>query len=144
MRFKLDTASRRIALAIGISVLLHGLVLWGPNIRLPHFKSSLPTLTAKLEALPAAPAKPKQKPKSRPPEQKTISKPSPQAGLPTQDVPATSAPVAASAPVQTESLAAEENKAAERPPLPKHAQLTFDINKGTSNFRIGAVVIQET
>lgn len=144
MNFKLDTSSRRIVFAIGFSVLMHSLVLWGPDIQLPRFKSSLPTLTAKLEALPSAtPAKPKprKKRKTSPDTPKTIPKPSPQTEPKPQDVPpVASPPVAASTPVETETLASVANKDSERPPLPKHAQLTFDINKGTSNFRVGETV----
>ena len=143
MSFKLDTASRRIAFAIGISVLLHSLVLWGPNIQLPRFKSSLPLLTAKLEALPSAPAKPKTKHKARPAAQKAAPEPAPKTETtpPPQDNPlAASAPVAVSAPVETETLASDANEPVDRPPLPKHAQLTFAINKGTSNFRIGEAI----
>ncbi len=65
MKLKLDTPSRRIAFAIGISLLLHGFVLWGPNVQLPRFKSSLPALVAKLEPLPNIPARPKAKQKHK-------------------------------------------------------------------------------
>ena len=145
MSFKLDTASRRIVFAIGISVLLHCLVLWGPDIQLPRFKSSLPTLTAKLEALPVTPPRPKPKPKhkTKPAAPKTPQNTTPK----TNDVPppqkeplAASAPVAASAPAETETIASQANQAVDRPPLPKHAELTFAIHKGTSNFRIGETI----
>jgi len=139
--FKLDKLSRRIALAVGISVLLHAVVLWGPEVRLPRFNSSLPTLTAKLEALPEAPAKPKPKRKPKPAAPKGQNEPAPQVETSPKEVPlAASEPAAASAPVETEALASEGDRAADRPPLPKHAQLTFEINKGTSHFRIGEAV----
>lgn len=147
MRFGL----RRIAFAICISLLLHGLVLWGPSVHLPRFKSSLPTLTAKLEALPAVPAKTKQKTK-----QKRKSKPITQNIAPEPTLTATPEPIAepvaqpeatppaaqlaASAPEETETLASKAEKTVDRPPLPKHAQLTFAINKGTSNFRVGEAI----
>jgi hypothetical protein len=137
--FKLDTSSRRIAFAIGISVLLHGLVLWGPDIQLPHFKSSRPAMTARLESMPDASSRPKQKRKAKPAKQNKHTKPVPHPGSPKQDLaPAPKTPD--SAPVATEALVSTANKASERPPLPKHAQLTFDINKGTSRFRVGETI----
>ena len=146
MNFKLDTAPRRVAFAIVVSLLLHCLVLWGPNIQLPDFKPSLPQLTAKLEALPSAPAKPKPKHKTRPAAQKFGTAPAPEPKpepLPQAVTPAASTPVAASepavasAPVDTATLADDTDKPTNRPPLPMHARLTFAINKGTSNFRVG-------
>lgn len=145
MRFRLDTVSRRVAFAVVVSLLFHGLVLWGPNIRLPDFNPSLPQLTAKLEALPSAPARPRPKRKPRPAARQAEPTPAPEP-LPQAIIPATSAPVAASepavasAPVETGTLATEAGKPTDRPPLPMHARLTFTINKGTSNFRIGEAI----
>jgi hypothetical protein len=142
--FAPDTPSRRISFAIGISVILHALALWGPNIRLPQIKSSLPPLVAKLEALPAAPAKPRPKRKAKPAAPKPAPEPAPPTDESTQpppDVPlAASPPVAASAPAETETLAAGEDEAADRPPLPKHAQLTFAIRIGNGGLRVGEAV----
>jgi hypothetical protein len=139
--FALDKPSRRIAFAIGFSVLLHGLALWGPNAQLPHFRSSLPALTAKLEALPAAPAKSRPKRNVKPAAQKAAPEPAPQTEPPPQDAPlAASAPVAASAPAETETLASEAGKEAERPPLPKQAQLTFAIHLGTGGLHVGETI----
>jgi hypothetical protein len=47
---------------------------------------------------------------------------------------------AASAPVETVTPPPETGNISKRPPLPKHARLTFDVNKGTSQFRVGEVV----
>ena len=38
------------------------------------------------------------------------------------------------------TLPPETGNKSKRPPLPKHARLTFDVNKGTSQFRVGEVV----
>lgn len=149
MIFRLDTP--RISFAIGLSLLLHGLAMWGPGVHLPRFKSSLPTLTARLEALPSAPAiskqKTKQKRKSKPIPQKIAPEPVPEPTPQSMTEPALQpeasppdTPLAASAPEETETLASEAEKSAERPPLPRHAQLTFAINKGTSNFRVGEAI----
>jgi hypothetical protein len=140
VNLKLDNSGRRIAFAIATSLLLHGLAMWGPDIRLPKFNSLRP-LTARLEALPTdAPTKPK--PKNRikhavptpPPES------APQAETPPEMPLAASEPVAASAPAETPTLATVDPKAVERPPLPKRAELTFSILKGIDGFRIGEAI----
>ncbi|MBI4809227.1 MAG: DUF3108 domain-containing protein [Nitrosomonadales bacterium] len=140
MKLRLDTPSRRISFAVGVSFLVHALALWGPNIQLPQFKSSLPPLVAKLEALPAAPAKPKRKTAAP----KPAPEPAPQAEeqpQPPQDAAqAASAPVATSVPAETETLASEADNEVERPPLPKRAQLTFGVNKGIGGLRVGKAV----
>ena len=145
MKFGLDITRRRIAYAIGSSLLVHALLLWGPEIRLPSFRPSIPTLTARLEALPGASAKPKTKPKARHRVKSAKPRQAPQATLPPappQALPViASAPVAASAPAEAGPIASEADRAAaERPPLPAHAQLTFAIYKGTSHFRVGETV----
>lgn len=161
---------RRIAIAAGISVLLHGLLLWGPKIRLPQPEPQLPPLVAKLERLPtAAPAKPKRRPP--PPKQRTEPPPAekvrPQEPEPQQtaSVPvaastveaantldAASAPVAASsveaantldaasAPAETAALATDAEKAVPRPPLPRRARLSFAVNKGINGLRVGEAI----
>lgn len=146
MSFRLDTPSRRIALAIGISVALHALLLWGPNIRVPSLGPSLPTLTARLEALPDAPAKPKARRKAKPAVPKAAPEPAAkiETPAPPQDVPlAASEPAtAASAAAETGPLAAaaESTSTDERPPLPRQAQLTFAINMGNGGLRIGEAI----
>lgn len=156
----LDTPSRRIAFTIGISVLLHGLLLWVPNIELPQFKVSLPPLVAKLEALPNAPAKPVPKRKIS-----SAPKPVPEVEPVRQDTPAEDIPLAASAVAATSAVAAVSAAAAaneiasasaptatetlaqsgstnvvERPRLPRRAQLIFSVNQGTGDFKIGEVM----
>jgi hypothetical protein len=150
--FKLHTTAHRLAFAFIISVLLHGLILWGPHIELPRFKPSLPPLTAKLEALPTAgPAKPKPKRKvntaAPKPAPESAPEPTPQAEPVAQEIPlaasavvAASEPVAASAIAEAGTLASVPEKIVERPPLPKSAQLTFDINKGIGGFRVGEAI----
>ena len=46
------TPTRRITLAIALSVLLHGAALWLFQVELPNSKALLPPLSAKLEAMP--------------------------------------------------------------------------------------------
>ncbi len=140
----LSTPSRRIAFALAVSLLLHGWFIWGPSIRLPQSKPVLPPLTAKLQPLPAAPAKPKRVVKKH-------SQPAP-APLPevAPTVTPTEIPLAASVPAVTEiaasapepapTMAQASTPAANRPVLPHRAQLTFVVNKGTSSFQIGEAV----
>jgi hypothetical protein len=155
----LATPTRRIAFAVALSVLLHGLVLWLPEVHLPERELKLPPLIAKLEPLPKMSAKiaqPKPKPKARPkPQPQPVVQSVPE--LPIAEnipVPASapepaSAPVAASAPEPASAPVAAEPVppapvAAEavpqeppRPPLPKHARLQFDVYQGQGNFKIG-------
>lgn len=46
---------RRVALFIFLSALLHALLLWLPEIRLPHAKVDLPPLTVRLQHVPQLP-----------------------------------------------------------------------------------------
>jgi hypothetical protein len=153
VNLKLDTTSRRFAFAVVISLLLHGLVLWGPHIRMPRFESTLPPMVAKLEPLPTAPAKHKSKHRVSPATQKTAPVSPTRTEPPAEDtqlaastpvaaeeLATASAPEAVSAPVATEAPTDEAHIATERPPLPKRAQLTFAVYKGTSPFRVGEAV----
>jgi len=148
VNLKLDRSSRRIALAIGISLLLHVFALWGPAIRLPNFKSTLPTLTARLVPLPDTPAKPKTKRKARTVTPQDVPKPEPKSEVaPPPDIPqpasqplATSEPDAVSAPVATDAPAPRIEQIVERPPLPKRAQLTFSLSLGKGGLLVGEAV----
>jgi hypothetical protein len=140
VKFRLDTPSRRLGFAIGASLLLHALILWGPNIKLPRFHSSMPAMTVRLEALPVEAEKHKRKTKTV--ARGNVPTPSPPPFAPEKITPlGTSTPASASVPaVANEAFDSTTKKATDRPPLPKHAQLTFSINKGTSNFRIGETI----
>lgn len=156
MNFLLDNPSRRIAFAIGISVLLHGLALWGPTLQVPRLKPALPPLQAKLIALPGGAAhhkKPRAKPAPKPvpdaaPETAQLEPPQQQdppqiaASEPVaaSAVEAASAVAATSAPTEAGTLAAADDKAAERPALPRRAQLTFNVYWGLGGGVIGEVV----
>jgi hypothetical protein len=140
---QLDSPARRILFAIAVSLLVHGLALWGPSISLPRFGSSLPPLIAKLEPLPAAaPKKAKRRPKAAAAKPPADQQPAAQEkSQPTQEETlAASAVAAASAAAAAEAMPSEAEKEVERTPLPKQAQLTFAINKGSGNFRIGEAI----
>jgi hypothetical protein len=130
----------RITLAIALSVLIHMALLFTPMVELAPAEVPLPPLMARLEPLPkvtAAPAKPKKK---------TAHKaviPEPIASKPA--VPVTNTPPEPAEPepasgVQPAPVVAEEENRIEEVqpahPLPKKAQLTFVVYKGT-NFVIG-------
>jgi hypothetical protein len=145
----LSTTTRRISFAIALSLLVHALIFWLPQIELPRF-SRLPTLTAHLEEIhhdivvPKIKRKPKPKPKPAPPPPEPVAQAAEEiiplpasAVVPESSVAAASAVVPESAPVVSapEPLLAE--KPANRPPLPRHAELRYAVYSGTSSFRIG-------
>jgi hypothetical protein len=161
------TPYRRITLAIVLSVLLHGLVLWLPNFQLPEHGPLLHTLEAKLIPLPKLSGKigrhkHKLKPKIQPaPQPEPVAQAIPNlpaaasAPLAASEPVAASSAVAASEPVAASApLAASEPVAAEpaasapvatetepqRPPLPKHAKLRFSVYIGQSGIKAGESV----
>lgn len=121
----------RIALAIGLSLIAHAMVLFAPLVKLPPVEPPLPILTAKLEPLPTPAAKPAPAKKFRPKPQPAAvtEQPDNQTAADSQ----ADTPQADPAPPSTDQ-AEQESKPAH--PLPKHAQLTFLAYKGT-DFRIG-------
>lgn len=159
----------RLALAIAASLLLHGWLLWGPRLTLPQFKPDLPPLVAKLEAIPVERvALPRPRPKAAR-KAATIPLPLPASPVqPASTVAAASSVAAASEVAATSEVAAASAVAPEaplasavaaasaetasspvvvapapriaRPPLPRRARLTFTVNKGNSNFKIGEAV----
>lgn len=145
---------RRIAIAAGISVFLHGLVLWLPKIRLPQPEPQLPPLIARLEQLPTAPsAKPARKKKSAAPAPRTETPPAEKIStqeperLQTASAPEAASAVAAaplqeaaSAPAATATLASNAEPVVLRPPLPRRARLSFAVNKGVNGLRVGEAI----
>lgn len=152
MNFLPKTATGRFTLAIVLSLMAHGVLVFGPKlVELPAEKPLLPPLIAKLEPLPKVvdkpvPHQPKpHRPKSATPA-KTIKPVEPSPVTPEVfAIPSTEAPIAlpeatsqaemVSAAEPAEPAQAEENNQAAHP-LPKHAQLTFLIHKGTG-FTVG-------
>ncbi|WP_212785383.1 DUF3108 domain-containing protein [Ferrigenium kumadai] len=128
----------RIALAIGLSLLIHAIVLFGPLVELPKSEVPLPPLTAKLEPLPkiaAAPA-PKKKPRPKPKAVESTA-PAVQESLPETPSPeATGEQPQAVAEPQPAAEATEQAK----PLLPKHAQLTFAVYQGSGGMQLGEAV----
>ncbi len=153
----LSRSTQRIVLAGAASLLLHALVLWMPHIELPERELALPPLTAKLEALPKASAnvsKPKVKPKAQPaPQAEPIVQSTPELPLAESAVAAASAPaITEPEPVPPVEIAQETPPPPplappvelpvepQRPKLPKHARLHFNIYQGEGNFKVGESV----
>lgn len=130
-------------IALALSILLHSLLLWWPDIELPGSNPHhLVSLSAKLEPLPTTlnqqPPKAKKKPAPKPP----------------TEIPATPEPepeiAAASAVAETENLdtanddskseieePAPPKKEVPRAPLPHFARLKFDVTLGTTGIKVG-------
>jgi hypothetical protein len=134
----LDHPATRVALAIALSLLIHAALLFGPRlIELEPAETQLPPLIAKLEPLPRPAPKPAPRPRPRP----STSPLSTAAEQPAAESAAQNieeAPPAEEAPAVEETPMAEEAPAVEQhaPPLPRHAQLTFTVYKGT-DFAVG-------
>jgi hypothetical protein len=137
-------STRGIALAIALSVLVHAIALFALRIEPPPVETPLPPLSARLEPLPKAAAKPAPPPRKPKPQKTKPPRPEPQ---PAPAAPAEAPPVI-DQPVENISAAASgidigQPAAAGEPagspaqearpahPLPKHAQLAFIAYKGT-------------
>jgi len=120
----LRTPARRIALAIGLSVLIHAAILWLPYIQLPQARVELPPLSVRLEPLP------------KPVE--TI------AAKPDAGYPLAKSEIGAPAKPQASTMAAMDKteQATAAQPFPKHLQLRFTVYKGADGFRIGEILQQ--
>lgn len=134
----MKTSRARIALAIGLSLLAHLLMLLVPHASLPPIEAPLPPLAARLEKLPAidvrpiqpkaAPSRKKQSPADRQPSENTAPSAEPANAMPAepQHDPEPSPPEVSQTVKEAEPVH----------PLPKRAQLTFVAYKGES-FEIG-------
>jgi len=138
---------QRIAVAVALSILLHGFLLWQlPDIEFPVNEEPLPQLQAKLEPLPklakkSVARKPKVKHRAQP-----IAEPAAVSAEATAETAASRVPVEpaeASAFEATDTLAAVatvNEEIASPPLLPKHAQLRFAVQYGAGTFKVGEVV----
>ncbi|HXU92065.1 MAG TPA: DUF3108 domain-containing protein [Gallionella sp.] len=127
----------RIALAIGLSLLVHALVLFGPLVELPKSEVPLPPLTAKLEPLPkiaAAPA-PKKKPKPKPKPETPVQESAPE--MPSPEAANQETTSAEEPPAFSEPRPADTSAEQAKPLLPKHAQLTFSVYQGSGGIQLG-------
>jgi hypothetical protein len=110
--FRPDSTSAGIVFALGISVVLHGLLLWVPNIELPQLKPSLPPLVARLESLPSGPVTARTKrhtsPTPKPRTDTKLTAPS----IPADDTPLAASSVAASEVAAAASVAAVDSGSA--------------------------------
>jgi hypothetical protein len=135
---------QRVALAVALSLLAHGLLLWQlPALEPAVNREILPALQAKLEPLPKLAARPV----ARKPRVKPSARPKP--GIkPVVETPSISAASSASAvPAEASEAAATESAApatadetVSHPRLPKHAQLHFTVQYGNGTFKVGEVI----
>jgi hypothetical protein len=117
------TPTRRVAIAIALSALMHAAILWLPQIRLPYAKVELPPLTVRIEHLPEI--------RKAPAEKSTHGHPATGAG--TEDKQAT---VTAPAMRKMPAMDATAEPVAP-PPFPKHLQLTFAVYRNGDRFASG-------
>ncbi|MBA4381783.1 MAG: hypothetical protein C0406_04385 [Sideroxydans sp.] len=156
MNVPLSTPKQRIIAALAVSLIVHAIFLWMPNIELPSASPELPPLMAKLEpiVLTKTPLNIKKKNKT-PIAPKPVSAP-PEAVNPTKfELPAeisaaeTERLIAANETAIARELDAASSVVAtsERllpppTPLPKHALLKFEVRKGAGG--IAAASMQHT
>lgn len=144
----LKRPSGAVSLAIALSLLLHTVLLFGPKLVVPvPVEVLLPPLMAKLEPLPVIKpvVQPKPKAKAKPRralKPKPVAAPVAQTAVPAEvqdEKPETDVQSGEDAPPVNPPEPADkidDAPALHAPPLPKHAQLTFIVYKGTS-FQIG-------
>lgn len=148
-----QTPAGRIALAIVLSLLVHAIVLFAPLVKFPPREAPRPPIIAKLELLPkitqfepppvitAKPAlikKEKSKPQSTPVAPvpvvaETVTQPDKRAN---ENKPTEEPQLAPEPPLTAAVETAEETNPA-HPLLPRHAQLSFAVYKGTGGFQVG-------
>lgn len=161
MNVSLSTSTQRIIAALTVSLCVHALFLWLPDVELPSIERDLPPLMAKLEPISRQARLPSQKkPRSKPPAPTPVEQPPVVEKTEVKESLAESAAVAASSVAEADSLAAlatetpdiasavvaassvaEATPAAPpRPPLPKHARLRFEVKLGSDGMVVGETI----
>lgn len=147
----LSSPARRIALAVALSVLVHALLLWLPQISPPHFEPPpLPLLSAKLIAIPKQvrqPPKPRHAAPPKPPVKKArqhtkLPQPASTPPITRPDTAGTPAPAETTA-TAPQALAIDGTASSiekpDVPPLPAQAQLVFAVYRGSDHLYIGEI-----
>lgn len=135
-----QSPAARAAFAIGLSLLLHGLVMFVPLVHLKPAETPLPPLMAKLEPLPKIVPAPKPAKKAAPPKPVT---PAPVQTLPQEYVTEPLMPAAEEEPQIDEPPAEKsltEAPSQPRIPLPRQAKLTFAVYQGAGGLKLGETV----
>lgn len=161
MNVSLSTPKQRIIAALAVSLCVHALFLWLPDVELPVMERDLPPLIAKLEPISRQARSPSpKKPRSKPTAPAPVEQPPVVEKTEVKETLAESAVVAASSVAETDSLAelatevpdiasavvaassvAEATPAAPpRPPLPKHARLRFEVKLGNDGMVVGETI----
>jgi len=157
----LSTPKQRIIAALVVSLCVHALFLWLPDVELPAMERALPPLMAKLEPISRQARLPApKKPRSKPPAPAPIEQPPVVEKTEVKEALAESTVVAASSVAEADSLAelateapdiasavAAASSVAEvtpvtppRPPLPKHARLKFEVKLGNDGMVVGETI----
>lgn len=161
MNVSLSTSTQRIIAALAVSLCVHALFLWLPDVELPSIERDLPPLMAKLEPISRQARSPShKKPRSKPPIPTPVEQPPVVEKAEVKESLAESAAVAASSVAEADRLAAlatevpdiastvvaassvaETTPAAPpRPPLPKHARLRFEVRLGNDGMVVGETI----
>ena len=161
MNVQLSSLKQRLIAALVVSLIVHAIFLWLPDVELPSISPELPPLMAKLEPVSRQARAPViKKPRSKPPTPVPVEQPPVVEKTAIEEVIAESSVVAASSVAEAENLAAlvtevpdvasaviaassvaETTPAAPpRPPLPKHARLRFEVKLGSDGMVIGETI----
>ena len=141
--------ARRMLAAAAISVIAHAALLAGSWLMPPEAPPELPTLTARLQPLPAQPAVPPVAPQRKPVASAASSAAAlpDTAPVPTDNNPAAAAepaaPPASAEPVVTASAAATTFRLPEAPPMPsfpRKGQITYQLTMGPDQTPVGRTV----
>lgn len=134
--------TKRFAWALGLSLLAHLLIAFGPAISVPDFHRDPVVLEASIRSEPPAPHRTT---KTRKPPRKHAPRPPPPAPLPATPPAAEPPPVTpAIEEKESPSAAVPEPASTETPvgnaiPLPEQAEISYTLYKGQEGFAVGKV-----
>ena len=161
MNVSLSTPKQRIIAALAVSLCVHALFLWLPDVELPAIERDLPPLMAKLEPISRQARLPSpKKPRSKPPAPAPLEQPPVVERVEVKEVLPESGVVVASSVAETDSLAELATEAPDftsavlaassvaeatsatppRPPLPRHARLRFEVKLGSDGMVVGETI----
>lgn len=144
----------RLFIAVGVSLALHLIILFGPQIRLPEISTPLPPLQARIDIAKPPPPKPEVQPAPARPQRKPVAhkriqtppqQPAPATtgetppGPPVPDTPGSVAadqplpPPSAPEPVPDQAQAPPENKRR----LPGRVEITYALYLGQNRLQVG-------
>lgn len=127
--------AKRFAWALVLSLLLHALMVFGPDIQLPEYRPS-PVLEATLTQTPT----PAPRPVPPRPKHKPAPRPAPPATTPEAEAQTSAPPTPEEIALPAEEPVASAEPAAEPPiPLPELAEIRYTLYKGRNGLAVGKV-----